>query len=180
MRNHLSWLIVVALLTCFFISCNSGGNNPTGLGGSDPTIVHFTLGNTPIMVEQTHNIPLSLISTMRFELNRPVTMQSLAQKFNFVIHITNVDTGLTYSISEYNLDENGELVWIEGSNLIIEYRLYHPMDRLLAGGQLYSLGEPGNTLKVEIVFFIAQATDGNQIALTDDTFYIVWTDSHQN
>lgn len=180
MRDHLSWLIVVALLTCFFISCNGGGsNNGIDLGGSDPTIVHLTLGNTPIQMEKTHNIPLALTSTMRFELNRPITLQSLAQKFNFVIYITNIDTGQVFRISQYNMDENGELVWIEGSNKIIEYRLFHPLDRLVAGGQVYYLGEPGNTLKVEVLFFTAQTTDGNQIALTDDTFYIVWTDSHQ-
>ena len=91
-----------------------------------------------------------------------------------------MDTGLTYSISECNVAENGELVWIEGSNRIIEYRLYHPMDRILAGGQVHYLGQAGNTLKVEVVFFMAQASDGNQITYTDDTFYIVWTDSHQN
>ncbi len=181
MRNHLSWLIVVALLTCFFISCNGGDSNDgVGLGGSDPTIVQLTLGNIPIQVEKTHNIPLSLIRTMRFELSRPVTMQSLAQLFNFVIYITNTDTGQLFRISECNLDENGELVWIGGSNRIIEYRLDHPMDRILAGGQVHYLGQAGNTLKVEVVFFMAQASDGNQITYTDDTFYIVWTDSHQN
>lgn len=178
MRYRLSWLIVVILIACFLLSCNSN-SDITSLNGSEVLIRNLTIGNVPIQVEQTHNIPLSQVSTMRFELNRAVTEQSLTQVFNFEILISNSDTGQSFRITTCNMAENGNLVWVDGSNKIIEYRLNHTMATIVSGGQSFSLGSSGNELQVTVIFMVGQSADGRHWSYTDDTFTIVWTDSNQ-
>lgn len=180
MLNRLSWLIAIILITVAMVSCTETGNNGT-FGGSDVLIRHMSIGNIPIQVEETHNIPLAQVTKIRFELNRPVTQQSLAQVFNFEILVTNLDTDITYRFMRNTLEENGALVWLdEGENKIVEYRMNHTMDRIIFGGQTYLLGQAGNQFKVDVVFLVGQSSDGRQWSYTDDTFYIVWTDSSQD
>jgi hypothetical protein len=180
MRNRLSWLIAIILIALFLASCESS-DNIGSLGASDALIRTLTIGNVPIQVEQTHNIPLSQVTSMRFVLNRPVTEQSLAQVFSFEILISNIDTGQTFRITDANFLDNGDLVWVDGGeNKIIEYRMNHPMDRIVSGGQSFSLGMSGNELKVTIVYMVGQSDDGRHWSYADDTFNIVWTDSSQD
>ncbi|MCX6647157.1 MAG: hypothetical protein NTY09_12495 [bacterium] len=180
MRNRLSWLIAISLIALFMASCDSGSNNGS-LGGSEALIRNLFIGNVPIQVEQTHNIPMSQVTSMRFELNRAVTVQSLTQVFSFEILVSNMDTGQTFRITDSNLEENGEIVWVEGGdNKILEYRMTHTMDRIVSGGQMYMMGTSGNELKVTVVYMVGQSADGMHWSYTDDTFYIVMTDSNQD
>jgi hypothetical protein len=118
---------------------------------------------------------------MRFELNRAVSEQSLAQVFDFEILISNLDEGTTYRLTTCNMAENGNLVWIDGyDGRVVEFRALHPLGTIVAGGQPFSIGSPGNLLKVRVVYLIGQSADGKHWSYTDDTFYIVWTDSDQS
>ena len=139
----------------------------------------FFIGSVEIQAEGTYNVPLSSASTMRFELSRAVSRASLGTLFDFEILIHNVDTGNVYRVTACNLQENGSLFWPDEANKVIEFRGTHPFDHLLVGGTAIPIGSPGNTFEVKVVYLVGRAVDGTQFALTDDVFYIVWTDSSQ-
>ena len=179
MRTGYLCLILVALIALVGLGCNDDNDNENLYLGSDTFFQRVYLGNVPVQEGGTYNIPLAYTTKLRFELSREVTSYSLAQLFSFEIWVTNIDTGQALRLTTANLLENGDLYWPDTTNKIVEYRLTHPMSYILVGGDQYSFGAPGNTFKVDVIFLIGLAKDGTQFALTDDQFYVVWTDSTQ-
>jgi len=184
MRTRLSWILILAALALIFTGCNSLGidddDDDDGIlhfNGSDTFLQEMRIGNVPIQVGGTYNCPLAITRKITFETSRPVTIESLGQLFQFQFMLTNMDTGMTYLITDANLNSNGDLYFV--SDTTIEYRLFHGLDRLTTGGQDYILGSPGDTFRVDVQFVIGMAKDGTQFAFTDDTFFIVYTDSNQ-
>jgi len=187
MRTRHLWFIFIVLLPVLLsFGCNGDNwfedddDGDYHYLGSDTFFERIFIGNVPIMEGETMNVPLAHVTSIRFELSREVTSYSLAQLFHFEIWVTNLDTMNAFRLTEANLLENGDLYWPDGTNQLVEYRLNHPMSYLLLGGDQISFGNPGNTFKVNIVFLTGQAKDGTQFALTDDEFFVVWTDSSQS
>ncbi len=178
MRTRHLWLIVLALIVLPFTGACEDDDEDL-FGGSDTLLQRFFIGSVAIQADGTYIIPLSSVTTMRFELSREVTRASLGTLFDFEILITNLDTGDVFRITTCNLQENGDLYWPDTTNKVIEFRGSHPFDYLMVGGDAIPIGSPGNTFEVKVVFLIGRAADGTQFALTDDVFYIVWTDSSQ-
>jgi hypothetical protein len=188
MRTRHLWFIFIVLLPMLLsFGCNgdnwfedNDNDNDHLYRGSDTFFQRIYIGNVPIMEGETMNVPLAHVTRIRFELSREVTSYSLAQKFHFEIWVTNLDTMQAFRLTEANLLENGDLYWPDTTNKIVEYRLNHPMSYLLVGGAPVPFGDPGNTFKVNVIFLTGQARDGTQFALTDDEFFVVWTDSSQS
>jgi hypothetical protein len=181
MRTRLGLIIVLAALALIFAGCDNDNNNKDLLfNGSDAFIQRVYIGNVPIQAGGTFNVPLSYTTRMRVELSNPVTRASLAELFHVAFVVTNLDTGDAYHLSECNMPGNGELFWPDDTNKVIEYRMTHAMDRVVIGGDSYSIGSPGDTLEVRILIAVGKAQDGTQFGLTMDEFFIVYTGSNQS
>jgi len=179
MRTLLGWLLAIALTIPLCAGCSGDGNDDPIFGGSDTWIERLYIGNVPVREGSTVNVPLANTYKIRFEVSRAVTQQSLAMLFDFQIRIENIDTGYTFLITDANIDENGDLVWVDGSNRVIEFRMTHDMSYITSGGHDYYLGELGDMFRVTCDFMVGQVADGTQFSLWGDEFYVVWTESSQ-
>jgi hypothetical protein len=176
MRIRLSLLIALALIAMVIGGCNKDKNEDQFFG-SDNFITSITLGDVPIENGKTFNVPLSHISSIGFELARPVTPAALNGSINFSIHIENVDRGTTFLLTESLMDENGNITWLDGSNRRLEFRMTHPMNAIIAGGQPYTLGKLGDLFRIRIDYLTGVAEDGKPFSLAGDQFYVIWTES---
>ena len=180
MRTRHLWLILIALLTVSYSGCSRGNSvEDPFFRGSDSFLEHFYIGNIPVQAGETFNIPLATVSRLRFELDRAVSPASLAQIFGFEIWITNVDRGWVFQLSTCNMLENGDLVWLDETGKLIEYRMLHNMDVVVVGGQSMEMGDPGDLFKVDVRYLFGLAQDGTQFAFSDDEFWVVFTESAQ-
>jgi hypothetical protein len=153
------------------------GSGPIDTGEepwSDNILANFYLGDVLVKSGTTANVPFMSTSIMRFDLDEPVSEASLTQDFDYEIWIENVDTGTTFYLTETNLDANGELVWLDGSNQAIEYRLNHSLDFFWSGGQKVYLGNPGDTFRVTLINLSGRAQNGGLFSLQGDEFTLVW------
>lgn len=146
-------------------------------GGSDPFFERVLIGDVPCEVGKTVNIALGDITSMRFETISPVTAQSLSQLFTFLIQIENIDSGLSFNLTDDLLSENGELVWVDFTNRTVEYRMNHPMDYINVGGQKYVLGSSGDLLRINVRNLEGAAEDGSRFKYAGDEFFVLWTES---
>jgi hypothetical protein len=183
MRIRLAWLLGICLIALLCAGCdafdNDNNNADLLFRGSDTWLEHLYIGNVPVQAGNTVNVPLSQTSRIRFEVSREVTPESLGMLFDFQVRIENIDTGMTFLITDANLNENGELYWVDTTNRIIEYRMKHNMSFFRSGGQNYYLGELGDMFRVRVDFLIGQVADGSQFAFWGDEFRVVWTESSQ-
>lgn len=180
MRMRLAWLLPLTILAFSLvvaIGCESDEDDDFFFGGTDPFVENFYIGHVPIKTGAVHNIPLAHVDSLRFEVTRPVTPESLGTTLNFSIRIQNVDNGTTTLLSDSVLDENGQLVWLDDTNRRLEYRMTHNMSFVYSGGQRYTLGKPGDRFKVRIDFLVGRSADGKTFAFTGDEFTVVWTES---
>jgi len=175
MRTRYGRLLLVALILMLpLVGCNKdNGDNESNW--SDGFLQRFYIGNVPVQVGETVNVPLASTYSLRFELSRPATLASLTQLLDFQMIIENTDTGVANLLTDCNMAENGELVWTDGSNMNIEFRFNHDMSFFYAGCEKCELGSVGQTFRVRLLFLVGLAEDGNQFALTNDEFYVVWT-----
>jgi hypothetical protein len=176
MQIRLSLLIALALIATIFSGCNNN-KEPDQYYGSDNFFTSISIGDVPIENGKTFNVPLAHVSSIGFELARPVTPAALNGSINFLIHIENVDRGTTTLLTESILDENGNITWLDASNRRLEYRMTHNMSTVISGGTSYSLGKLGDLFRIRIDYLTGTAEDGKPFSLTGDTFYVIWTES---
>jgi len=114
---------------------------------------------------------------MRFEFNRPVTVESLNRLLSFTLIIENLSNGLGMTVTESDMWANGQLVWTGDSNDTVEFHLNHPLTYLnTCGGNNPTLaGGPGDTYRVFVQNMVGEAEDGTQFAFVSDEFFVVWT-----
>ncbi len=175
MRTRYGWLLLGAILLMLpLVGCNND-NDDNESNWSDGFLQRFYIGNVPVQAGETVNVPLGSTYSLRFELSRPATLASLTHLLDFQMAIENMDNGETALLTDCNMAENGGLVWTDGSNMNIEFRFNHDMSFFYAGGEKRELGSVGQTFKVRLLFLVGLAEDGNQFALTNDEFYVVWT-----
>ena len=173
-------LVSVIILTAALFGCNGGGNGSNFLyDGTDDFLNVLYFGDVPIKANNTSNVPMNHTTKMRFELNKPVTQESLARVLDFQLEFTNLDTDSTIIVDEDVLDRNGELVWIGDSDKIIEYRMSHPMNyfTMALGAFLVNidLGDPGDLFQVRVHYLSGENDDGQQFNFTGDEFFVLWT-----
>ncbi|HDS29782.1 MAG TPA: hypothetical protein ENN67_01935 [Firmicutes bacterium] len=177
MRTRLANILTItAIITFVALGC---GDSDTEFEGSSTWIQSLTIGDIPIKVGQTVNVPLREMSKIRIELSKPVTIASLNELMDFRITIRNLDKNLMMTFTDGMLHSNGDLVWVGDSNTILEYRLARPFHLLPAGSYFMSQSSPGNKFKVKIDFALFKLENGNNAQLIDEEFYIVWTESSQ-
>jgi len=152
MRMRIGLIITISLITLWFTGCNGGSDDWT-----DPILLQFSLGTTPVRSGETVNVPLAQTTKMVFEFDRPVTYASLQKLLSFQIWVENINTGIAAYYTECSLEANGDLVWPTSSGKTIEFRLSHPMSVNSCG---MSMGYPGDTFRVTVMNLVGEAADG--------------------
>lgn len=171
MRTRFGWLAIFALLILVSTGCGS-----TGGDYYDTFLRNMYVGTIPVRAGETVNIPLHTTYSLRFEFNRPVTVESLNRLLSFTIIIQNMRTGGSMVFTDPYLLSNGELVWANDSNNVVEFHLSHPLTYLNYGGFDPTLGgAPGDTYRVFVQNMVGEAEDGTQFAFVSDEFFVVWT-----
>jgi len=177
MRTRFSWVILLAIIAFMNLGCGlfDGDDDTDGVTWQDAFIERVLVGNVPVQAGATVNIPLDHSYSIRFELSKPVTPASMSILFDYEIWVENLSTGDVFLLKPGLLDTNGELIWVDGSNRVIEYRADQPLSYITTGNYAGRIGSPGDSIRVRIQFLMANAVDGTQIAILDDAFYVVWT-----
>jgi hypothetical protein len=177
MRIGISSLLAFVLITLIFAGCNNENNKDELFFGSDQLFTKVTIGDVPVQNGHTYNVPLAHISSIRLEMARPVTPESLNGTIDFAIRIENIDKNTTTLLTESVLDENGDLVWLDTSNRTLEFRMTHNMSYVIAGGAPYTLGTLGDRFRIRIDFLTGVAADGRGFSFSGDEFEVIWTES---
>jgi hypothetical protein len=174
------WLLVSALVALLCAGCSDSGDGFILFRASDPILRSLTIGTVPVKAGEVVNVPLGVTYSVRFDLYNPVTPANVGTTLDYSIRIENIDEGKTTLLSEGVMDENGDLVWLDDTNMAIEFRMTHAMSYVVSGGVIYSLGSPGDKFRVKLDFMSGQAQDGKNFSLIGDEFFVVWTNSGAN
>jgi hypothetical protein len=178
MRTRFGWLIVFALIALALCAgCSNNDNHDVLFGASDPLLRSLFIGTVAVKNGESVNVPLDHTNSIRFEFNRPVSPESLGTVLDFSIRIENVDKGTTALLTDTVLDENGELVWTDGTDKNVEFRMTHNMSYVDSGGSRYVLGEVGDRFRIHVDFVIGKSADGKNFSFWGDEFFVVWTSS---
>lgn len=151
-----------------------GGDIETGFG---TYIDQLYIGDVPVSPGTIVNVPLSNTNRIRIELLKPISAASLSLLFNLQLRIVNLDTDAAYLLDDSVIDENGELVWVDDENMIIEFRLNHDLSYIRSGGQVHNLGSPGDRFRIWIDEAAARLQDGTTMSIRGDSFDVVWSES---
>jgi hypothetical protein len=173
------WLLVSALVALLFAGC-SDNSGFVLFRASDPILRSLTIGTVPVTAGEVVNVPLAQTYSVRFDLFSPVSQQNVGTSLDYSIRIENIDKGTTTLLTEGVMMENGDLVWLDTTNMAIEFRMTHNLSYVISGGATYSMGTPGDRFRVRVDFISGKAADGKNFSLIGDEFFVVWTNSGAN